>query len=70
MRLSIPSTSVHLSRQLRSAFTGEYQDHFRDQRVVVDQSVIGSCTNGRIDDLRVAAEILKGRKVKKDFAAS
>ncbi len=33
--------------------------------VVIDQSVIGSCTNGRIDDLRVAAQILKGRKVKK-----
>ena len=33
--------------------------------VVIDQSVIGSCTNGRIDDLRCAAEILKGRKVKK-----
>ncbi|MDD2958363.1 MAG: 3-isopropylmalate dehydratase large subunit [Lachnospiraceae bacterium] len=33
--------------------------------VVIDQSVIGSCTNGRISDLRCAAEILKGRKVKK-----
>ena len=31
----------------------------------IDQVVIGSCTNGRMDDLRAAAEILKGRKVKK-----
>ncbi len=34
--------------------------------VDVSQSVIGSCTNGRIEDLRVAAEILKGRKVSED----
>lgn len=33
--------------------------------VVIDQAVIGSCTNGRIDDLRCAAKILEGRKVKK-----
>ena len=33
--------------------------------VTIDQAVICSCTNGRIDDLRVAASILKGRKVKK-----
>jgi len=32
-------------------------------RISIDQSVIGSCTNGRIDDLRVAARILAGHKV-------
>lgn len=33
--------------------------------VELDQVVIGSCTNGRISDLRVARDILKGKKVKK-----
>ncbi|MDE6874187.1 MAG: 3-isopropylmalate dehydratase large subunit [Lachnospiraceae bacterium] len=31
--------------------------------VTIDQVVIGSCTNGRISDMRAAAEVLKGRKV-------
>jgi 3-isopropylmalate/(R)-2-methylmalate dehydratase large subunit len=31
--------------------------------VKIDQSVIGSCTNGRIEDMRVAAQVLKGKKV-------
>jgi 3-isopropylmalate/(R)-2-methylmalate dehydratase large subunit len=34
--------------------------------IVIDQAYLGSCTNGRIEDLRIAAEILKGRKVHPD----
>ena len=34
--------------------------------VPIDQAFLGSCTNGRIEDMRVAAAILKGRKVHRD----
>ncbi len=37
--------------------------------VKIDQVVIGSCTNGRIGDLRVAAKVLEGRKVAKGMRA-
>ncbi|MDY6964828.1 MAG: 3-isopropylmalate dehydratase large subunit [Halobacteriota archaeon] len=37
-----------------------------DVDIEIDQAYLGSCTNGRIEDLRVAAKILKGRKVHKD----
>lgn len=52
----VPTVSFpHLPSNTRAA---------ADSRDVwVDQVVIGSCTNGRIEDLRIAAEVLKGRKV-------
>ncbi len=34
--------------------------------IKIDQVVIGSCTNGRIEDMRMAADILKGRRVHTD----
>ncbi len=34
--------------------------------IPIDQAVIGSCTNGRLEDLRIAAEVLKGRKTARD----
>ncbi len=38
----------------------------KDSDVSIDQAWLGSCTNGRIEDLRIAAEVVKGRTVHPD----
>ncbi len=40
-------------------------DEEEKEHVVIDQSVIGSCTNGRLEDMKIAADILRGKKVNK-----
>ncbi|MGE0089666.1 MAG: aconitase/3-isopropylmalate dehydratase large subunit family protein [Bacteroidales bacterium] len=37
------------------------------QGTKLNQAVIGTCTNGRLDDIRIAAEILDGKSIAKDF---
>jgi len=44
----------------------EVQEVNSNEKIKVDQIYIGSCTNGRIEDLREAASVLKGRKISAD----
>jgi 3-isopropylmalate/(R)-2-methylmalate dehydratase large subunit len=37
------------------------------KNIVIDTVFLGSCTNGRIEDLRVAADVLKGKKISKSL---
>ena len=44
-------------------------DESMKEKVYVDQAVIGSCTNGRLEDIKMAADILRSRKVNKKVRA-
>ena len=37
--------------------------------IEIDQALLGSCTNGRLEDFRIAAEILQNKKIKKNVRA-
>ena len=39
----------------------------KEERIAIDEAFLGSCNNGRIDDLRVAAEIVRGKQVDPKF---
>ncbi len=44
------------------ASTGKHEDHRQGGNIKIDQVVIGSCTNGRLEDMRTAAQIPQGQK--------
>ena len=54
----IPSTVAQPHLPSNTAPAGELSS------VQIDQAYLGSCTNGRIEDLRIAAHLMKGKKVK------
>ncbi len=58
---------THLSPQVSCPHLPENTRPVEEvEGIEVDQVVIGSCTNGRISDLRAAAKVIKGHKVHKD----
>ena len=60
--LTIEYMKEHSAREYNTKTIDEIN---KEPEVKIDQVVIGSCTNGRISDLRAAAKVMEGRKVAK-----
>lgn len=60
-RISLQVAFPHLPENARPVKEAE--------GIAIDQVVIGSCTNGQLDDFRVAAKVLEGRKVSRSVRA-
>lgn len=54
----VPQIAVHPSMDNIQSI-----DVVEAQHIKVDQAVVGTCTNGRIEDMRITAEILNGKKI-------
>ena len=57
----------NLSPQIACPHTVDNVKSIEDvEGIEINQAVLGSCTNGRIEDLRIAARVLKGKKIEKN----
>ena len=68
----IPSSNQHEGNKETFLKSLEYMDYSEGDKILgkkIDFVFLGSCTNGRIEDLRVAAQLLKGKKIANSVSA-
>ena len=67
-----PNKESNIDRKMAMQRSLEYMGlkaNTKISDIKIDKIFIGSCTNGRIEDLRVAADLIKGKKIAKNVSA-
>jgi len=67
-----PSKEANVDRKMAMQRSLEYMGlkaNTKISDIKIDKIFIGSCTNGRIEDLRLAADLIKGKKIAKNVSA-